>query len=159
MKHTLTSVVDFFYPPFRKIMPLQTFRYAACGGANTLLGLLMYFIGYQYIFEKEVFDFGFFAFKPHIAALFFSGAISFVVGFLLNKYIVFVDSNMKGRIQLFRYLVTFFFNLSLNYGMLKLLVDLLKFNAMASQVFTTALVITVSYFSQKHFTFRKKPVG
>jgi putative flippase GtrA len=140
-------------------MPLQTFRYATCGGANTLLGLAIYFVGYHYIFDKEVFDFGFFAFKPHIAALFLSSIVSFSVGFLLNKYIVFTGSNMKGRIQLFRYFLSFFFNLTVNYGMLKLLVDLLKFNAFASQFFTTCVVIAVSYFSQKHFTFRTRPAS
>lgn len=156
MKESLTDLLDHFYPPFKRMMPVQTFRYAACGGANTLLGLSIYFIGYQYIFEKDIFDFGFFAFKPHIAALFLSGLITFIVGFLLNKYIVFTASNMRGRIQLFRYFLSFFFNLSINYGMLKLLVDLWRFNALASQLFTTCVVITFSYLSQKHFTFRTK---
>ena len=47
MKQKFTSVLDFFYPPFQKIMPIQTFRYAACGGMNTLLGLAVYFTGFN----------------------------------------------------------------------------------------------------------------
>lgn len=137
-------------------MPVQTFRYAACGGANTVLGLLIYYIGYQHLFVRQNVDLGFFAFKPHIAALFLSCFVSFVVGFLLNKYVVFTGSNLKGRIQLFRYFLSFSFNLVLNYLMLKLLVEILTWDALLSQLLTTALVITVSYLSQKHFSFKVK---
>ncbi len=137
-------------------MPVQTFRYAACGGANTVLGLFIYYIGYQYLFARENFDFGFFAFKPHIAALFLSCAVSFIVGFLLNKFVVFTGSNLRGRIQLFRYFLSFAFNLVLNYLLLKMLVEWLHWDALLSQFLTTALVVTVSYLSQKHFSFKVK---
>ncbi|MDB5203838.1 MAG: phenylalanine 4-monooxygenase [Ferruginibacter sp.] len=156
MRNTLTSLLDFFYPPFRKFMPLQTFRYAACGGGNALFGLFTYFIGYQYIFAQRVFDFGFFAFKPHIAALFLSSTLTFIIGFLLNKYVVFTSSYLRGHIQLFRYFLSFAFNLCINYLMLKLLVDMLHWNPLISQVLTTILVIAISYLTQRHFTFRVK---
>jgi len=137
-------------------MPIQTFRYAVCGGMNTLIGLALYFISYQYVFQKKVFDFSFFAFKPHIAALFVSFIFSFAIGFLLNKYIVFIGSNLRGRIQFFRYFLSFSFNLVINYLMLKLLVEVFHWNALLSQLLTTCLVITISYLSQKHFSFRVK---
>lgn len=156
MKDSLTGILDFFYPPFKRFMPLQTFRYAACGGGNTLLGLFIYVIGYQYIFDKEIFHIGFFAFKPHIAALLLSGIVTFTVGFLLSKYVVFTGSNMKGRVQLFRYFLTFFLNLCINYLMLKLLVELFGLNPLVSQLITIVVVVTISYLSQKHFTFRTK---
>lgn len=159
MKQKLTTALDFFYPPFKKLMPIQTFRYGACGGGNTLFGLLIYYIGYHYIFAKQIFDFVFFAFKPHIAALFLSSIITFVIGFLLNRYVVFIDSYLLGRIQLFRYFLSFTFNLIINYGMLKLLVEIFHWNAMMSQVLTTCLVIVISYVTQRHFTFRVKKDG
>ena len=155
-KDKIIAFIDFFYPPFRKLMPEQTFRYAVCGGANTVLGLLIYFISYQYIFKKENFDFGFFAFKPHIAALFVSFCINFVIGFTLMKFVVFVDSNLKGRIQLFRYFLAFSFNLVINYLLLKLFVELLHMNALISQFITTCIVVAISYLSQKHFSFKTK---
>jgi len=156
MKQKLTFLLDLFYPPFRKIMPIQTFRYAACGGINTLLGLTVYFIGYEYLFARENFDFGFFAFKPHIAALFLSFCVSFVVGFLLNKFVVFTGSNLRGRIQLFRYFLSFSLNLVINYLLLKFFVELLLWNALISQVITTVIIISFSYLSQKHFSFKVK---
>lgn len=148
--------IDLFYPPFRKLMPEQTFRYAVCGGGNTVLGLLIYFISYQYVLKKENLDLGFFAFKPHIAALFISFCINFVVGFILMKFVVFVDSNLKGRIQLFRYFVAFAVNLVLNYLLLKLFVEILYMNVLLSQFITTCIVVAISYLSQKHFSFKVK---
>lgn len=156
MRKAIHTILDVFYPPFRSLMPLQTFRYAACGGINTVLGLLVYYIAYHHIFDKQVFDFGFFAFKPHIAAMFLSFIVSFSVGFLLNKYIVFLASNLRGRIQLFRYGVSFVVNLVINYLLLKLFVEVFMWPAMISQVINTAVVITISYLSQKHFSFRTK---
>ena len=149
--------IDLFYPPFRKLMPEQTFRYAVCGGINTVLGLAIYFISYQYILKKENLDFGFFAFKPHIAALFISFCVNFVIGFMLMKFVVFVDSNLKGRIQLIRYFLAFLFNLLLNYGLLKCFVEIWHWDVLLSQFITTCIVVTISYLSQKHFSFKVKP--
>ena len=137
-------------------MPEQTFRYAVCGGANTVLGLLVYFISYEFILERENLDIGFFAFKPHMAALFISFCINFMVGFLLMKYVVFVDSNLRGHIQLFRYFLSFAINLALNYFLLKLFVEVFHMNALLSQFITTCIVVTISYLSQKHFSFKVK---
>jgi len=156
MKQQLTSILDLFYPPFKKIMPIQTFRYAACGGMNTLLGLAIFKISLVYLFNEENVDIGIYTVKPHNAALFISFCINFLVGFLLMKYVVFVDSNLRGRIQLFRYLLAFVFNLILNYFLLRIFVEVFQWEAFFSQCITTAIIITISYISQKHFTFRVK---
>lgn len=152
----IISFIDLFYPPFRKLMPEQTFRYAVCGGSNTVLGLAVYFISYQYILQKQNLDLGFFAFKPHIAALFISFCVSFIFGFILMKFVVFVDSNLRGHIQLFRYFLAFAVNLVLNYGLLKLFVEVLHMPVLLSQLITTCIVVAISYLSQKHFSFKVK---
>src|SRR4051812_14465338 len=87
----LIPIIDFFYPPFRKFFKLQTFRYAACGGGNTLLGLLIYSFTFKYILGEQTLHLGFYAFKAHVAALFVSSTIGFVIGFFLMKYVVFND--------------------------------------------------------------------
>ncbi len=156
MKQSITGLLNFFYPPFKRIMPVQTFRYAACGGANATLGLCIYWVSLHFIFEQKIFDFGISAFKPHNAALFFSSGISFIIGFLLNKYVVFVSSNLKGRIQFFRYFLAFFFNLVMNYFILKLFVEVFLWAPFISQLLTISILIVISYLTQKHFSFRTK---
>jgi putative flippase GtrA len=154
LTNQVTNLIDFFYPPFKKWMPLQTFRYAACGGGNTLLGFVIYTVCYQYIFRGKVVNIGLYAFQPHSASLIVSFLINFPVGFFLMKFVVFIDSNIKGRIQLFRYFFVFVSNLVLNYALLKMLVDGMKMNAILAQVIATTLVVTISYLLQRHFTFK-----
>ena len=153
-KKLIISFLDFFYTPFGRIMPMQTFRYAACGGLNTLLGLLIYSVSYKFIFKEHDFNFGIYAFKPHIASLIVAFLVNFPVGFLLMKYIVFADSNLRGRIQLFRYFFVFASNLFLNYVLLKVLVEYLYLNAILAQIISLAVVIIISYLLQRHFTFK-----
>src|SRR2546423_8588075 len=96
----ILGIVDFFYPLFKRFMPLQTYRYAACGGCNTFIGLFIYFISYNFILQKRTVFLGFIAFKPHIAALFMSFLFTFPVGFYLSMYVVFQGSYLKKRVQL-----------------------------------------------------------
>lgn len=150
----ILPVIDFFYPPFRKWMSLQTFRYAAAGGGNTLLGFAVYYISYHYLFAEQSFDFGFYAFKAHVAALFVSFCVSFPIGFFMSKYVVFSDSVLKGRIQLFRYFMICLFNLGLNYILLKILVEYFHIYPVMAQIFTTVAVVVFSYLAQRHFSFK-----
>jgi putative flippase GtrA len=150
----ILPVIDFFYPPFRRIMNLQTFRYAASGGANTLLGFAVYFISYVYILKKKELHLIVYAFKPHSAALFISFCITFPIGFFMAKYVVFSDSKMKGRIQLFRYFMICMFNLALNFILLKILVEQAHIYAVLAQLLTTTIVILFSYLAQRHFSFK-----
>jgi len=158
-KDRIIQFIDFFYPPFRRIMPLQTFRYAVCGGSNTLLGLVVYTITFRFILKERILDFGFYAFKPHIAALFIAFCVNFPVGFLLMKFVVFHDSTIKGRIQLFRYFVIFVVSLFINYWLLKLLVEILHVYAVLAQVITTVIIVLFSYIMQRHYSFRKKIIS
>ncbi|OJU28810.1 MAG: phenylalanine 4-monooxygenase [Sphingobacteriales bacterium 41-5] len=148
-------IIDFFYPPFKKLMPKQTFRYAVSGAGNTFLGLLAYYITYKFVLQGHDFHFGFYAFKAHIAALFVSFCITFVVGFFLMKYVVFDDSKMRGHVQMFRYLMVCLFNLVLNYFLLKVAVELWHIYPVFAQIGTTVVVIFFSYMAQRHFSFKK----
>ena len=80
IERTLTSVIDFFYPPFRKVMSLELFRYAACGGMNLALDWALYYVLYHFVFKGQVFDLGFVAFTPHIAAFIFRFPITSLTG-------------------------------------------------------------------------------
>jgi putative flippase GtrA len=138
-------------------MNLQTFRYAASGGGNVALGFLVYYISFRYIFHEKNFDIGFFAFKAHVAALIVSFIVTFPVGFFMSKYVVFSDSNMKGRIQLFRYFMICMFNLALNYILLKIFVERMHIYPVLAQIFTIGIVVVFSYIAQRNFSFKATP--
>ncbi|HEU0110261.1 MAG TPA: GtrA family protein [Flavisolibacter sp.] len=148
------SILDFFYPLFRKFMPLQTYHYAACGGVNTALSLFTYFISYNFILNRQILDLGFIAFEPHIAALFISFFVSFPVGFYLSMYVIFQGSYLKRRIQLMRYFIVIMGCMVINYIFLKIFVEMLGWYPTPSQLITTGIVILFNYFSQRHFSFK-----
>lgn len=139
-------------------MPINTFRYAACGGANVALDISLFFVLYNFVFKKQVVQLGFIAFQPHIAAFLFSFLITFPVGFLLSKYVVWTDSNIKGHVQLFRYFLIVLMNVLLNYIFIKLFVEYLHVYPTIAKLITTVIVIIFSYLSQKHYTFKVRPV-
>lgn len=154
MQKKIIAFIDFFYPLFKKFMPLQTFRYAVCGGSNMILDIFIYFISYNFILHKQILNLGFIAFQPYTAALWMAFVVSFPTGFLLSKYIVFNESQLKGTIQLFRYVLIVMVNLTLNYTIIKVLVEVMHFYPTVSRLFATCFVVAFSYLSQKHFTFK-----
>ncbi len=154
MRKKIIRFIDYFYPYFKRFLPLQTFRYAVCGGSNMLLDISLFFISYNFILKKQVLHLGFLALQPYTAALMMAFCVSFPSGFLLSKYIVFNNSELRGRVQLFRYLLIVAVNLILNYIILKTLVEMAHLYPTVARVITTCIVVTFSYLSQKHFTFR-----
>ncbi|MBM3412681.1 MAG: GtrA family protein [Bacteroidetes bacterium] len=150
----ICRIVDLFHPLFQRLLPLQTFRYLVAGGANTFLGLLVYFLCYQYLFKETIIDLWFYAFKAHSASLLVSFLFTFPIGFFFARYVVFDNSNLKARIQLFRYLMICLFNLFLNYLLLKILVEILYWHALLAQFTTVILVIAFSYVAQRNFSFK-----
>lgn len=156
IKKTILDIVDFFYPPFKKIIPLQTFRYAACGGANTLFDILLFAVSYNFIFKKSNVDVGFYTFTATTASLLLSFIISFPTGFYLSRYVVFTQSALRKRVQLFRYFLIVVVCLFLNYLLLVFFVNYLGWYPTISKIFTTVIVITFSYLSQTYFSFQSR---
>ena len=156
MRKKIIAFIDFFYPPFKKIVPIQTFRYAVCGGSNMLLDIFLFYISFNFILNKQIVDLGFVSLKPYNAALCMAFCITFPLGFLLNKYIVFNTSYLSGRVQLFRYLLIVMANLLLNYLILNLLIQYLHFFPTIAKIFATVIIVALSFLSQKHFTFKVK---
>jgi putative flippase GtrA len=136
------------------MMPLQTFRYAVCGGGNMLLDITLFYISFNFILHKQILDLGIISFKPYNAALCLAFCITFPVGFLLNKYIVFNSSYLRSHVQLLRYVLIVAINLVLNYVILNVLVQYMHFFPTVAKIFATALIVMFSYLSQKHFTFK-----
>lgn len=158
MQQLILNILAFFYKPFSRVMPFQTFRYLACGGGNTLLDIVLYFISYNFILQQQMVELPFLTISAPIAAVFMAFIVSFPTGFLLNKYIVFSDSNLRGRVQLFRYLALVMTCLLFNYVFMKFFVEYCHFYPTISKILTTILVVCFSYVTQKKFTFKVKAV-
>lgn len=159
---SIVRIVDAFYFPFLRFVPIEIFRYGVTGGANTFFDILLYYIFYQFILARQIVDLGIIAISPHIAAFLIVFPITFLTGFMLAKYITFTASEVKGKVQLFRYWITVVAAIFLNYLFLKFFVEYAGLQAIAAKIFTTVLVVCFSYISQRHFSFKtasfEKPI-
>lgn len=147
-------VIDFFYPPFRKYMSIEFFRYGATGVGNLVLDWVLYFCIFHFLLKRQMLHLGFVTLSSHIAALAISFFITTLTGFLLQKYVTFTNSYLDGKVQLFRYGLVVFANLVINYLGLKLLVDVWGWFPTPSKMSVTILTACISYISQKKYTFR-----
>jgi len=154
IRDLIIRVIDWFYFPFLRFIPIEIFRYAVTGGTNTLFDIFLYFIFYRYVLHMQIVHLGFVAISPHIAAFLMVFPITFTSGFLLAKYITFTASELQGRIQLFRYGVAVVGSILLNYIFLKFFVEYVGLYATLSKALTTVIVVTYSYILQRFFSFK-----
>jgi len=150
----IRGIVDFFYPPFRKYMSLQFFRYGATGSANLVFDWIMYFLIFNFALQKQMLDLGFVTLGSHIATLAIKFPIVFFSGFLLQKYVTFTLSELRGHVQLYRYLFVVLINLIINYIGLKLLVEIVSIYPSVSNIIVSTFTVFVSYFFQNKYTFK-----
>jgi len=159
VRRTIFYFIDLFYGPFKKIMPLHTFRYAACGAANVVFDNLLFTGCYNFVVKKQEVHIGAYTLSPHIASLVISFSISFWSGFYLNRYIVFKESGLTRRVQLYRFVALNAMCLMLNFVFLKVLVDFIGLYPTPSKAIATVFIICFSYVSQTYFFFKpKKPI-
>lgn len=158
----ITKVIDFFYPPFRKLMSEQLFRYAACGGGNLVLDWVLYFLIYNFVIGHDLVNLQFTIFNyqfaqaitPHIATLCIVFPITLLTGFWLQKYVTFTASKLNGWRQLSRYIFIVAVNLAVNYFGLKLCVETFAWYPTPSKMLITLITVAISYLGQKYYTFR-----
>lgn len=155
----IIRIVDFFYFPFLRFIPPEIFRYGVTGGANTAFDLFLYFVFYNYILDRQIVDLGFVAISPHIAAFLLVFPVTFTTGFILAKFVTFTASEIRGRIQFFRYGLTVSAAILLNYVFLKFFVEYMGFYATLSKGLTTIIVVAFSYLSQRHFSFKTATIS
>jgi len=158
-RHIILGIIDFFYKPFSRFINKQTFRYLACGGSNTLFNIFLFSVSYNFILQKQAVHIGHsIVIAPYVAAFIMAFVVTFPTGFLLSKYIVFQESNLHSRIQIFRYALLVTMCLLLNYIFIKMFVEWCHFYPTPSNVLTNIAVAIFSYISQRSFTFKVKEV-
>ena len=159
IRNKIIRLIDWFYFPFLRFIPREIFRYAFTGGLNTMFDLLLYYIIYRFVLDRQIVELGFVAISPHIAAFLLVFPVTFTSGFILAKYVTFSASELRGRIQLFRYGLTVFGSILLNYVFLKLFVEYFGWFATFSKAMTTIIVVIYSYISQRYFSFKTAQVA
>lgn len=152
----LISMIDTLYiKPIERVMSRYTFGYILCGGANMVLDTLWYYLIYHYVVFEQNVDLGFVVISPHIAALIIVFPITFIIGFLLNRYVAFRSTEQRTRKQLIRYALSVVGSIILNYILVKLFVEVCHIWPTISKMLTTVTVALYSFIAARYFSFRR----
>lgn len=156
IRHIILGIIDFFHRPFSRWIDKQTFRYLASGSSGAALNIAVVFVSYNFILQKQDVVLPFITIRSAVAAAAIAFVISTPYGFLMSRYIVFSESNLKTRVQLFRYLMTVAACAVLTYFFLPFFVYTCGIFPTPASILTTAIVAVFSYVSQRFFTFKVK---
>ena len=152
----ITKLIGWFYfPPIAKIVPFQTFLYAACGGCNMVFNWVLFFVIYNFVVAKESVDIGSISISAHSLTFWIVFPIVLYTGFWLNKYIVFTNSISRTGVQLVRYVISVAGSVLLSDLGLRLFVDVLGVYPTPSYIVVSCLSVAYSYVMQKYFTFKR----
>ena len=156
MVSILRAFLDIFYPLVSKLMDKTTYYYAVAGSTNLLLGWLMFALLDLYVFQNKIITLPLFDHPVHsytvVAGI--CAVFSFLFGFTMMRYVVFTESQLKGRVQFFRYGLSALISATVNWILIKLMVDTFAWNATLCNVFASVVVVTISYFLQRKFSFK-----
>jgi putative flippase GtrA len=158
IRHIVLSIIDFFHRPFARWIDTQTFRYLACGGSGAALNIGVYYIAYHFLFHEQDVYTALTVISAPIAAAIVAFFISTPYGFVMSRYIVFQESNLRGRVQMFRYLVTVGICVVLTYYFVRFFHYKMGIYATVANILTNVIVALFSYMAQRFFTFKVKPV-
>ncbi|WP_316803854.1 GtrA family protein [Pedobacter nototheniae] len=159
MRNAILAFIDFFHPPFKKYISQHNFRYLVTGGSSAALGILVYAIAFKYIFTQPEIGILNIVLKRDTAALIVDFAVVIPYSFLMNRYVIFTHSEVRGRTQLLRFLNLNFINILLTTILLKFFAEILHIYPTVSRVIVTVLIAGFSYLYQHYFTFSVKKVA
>lgn len=159
MVEIITRFVDFFYIKPLRFIPINTFRYAAVGGLNLGVNLLVYWMCFHFVLHKDDVDFGVVVISAHILAFFIAFVLTVFSGFWLTRNIAFASAERRGAEQLLKYSQVVTTNFLINYFGLKLLVNVLGFYPSLSYAGLQIVTVSFSYLMQRFYTFRKRRNG
>ena len=158
MRRIIITILDVFYPLVNRFIPKETYYYAACGGGNLVLSWLLFFVFYQYLFAKRIFQFDLANLHYIISAYTLSSMLCFILafllGFYLNKFVVFTQSNLGAATQFIRYSMSAVLTWIGNYLLLKTFIEGFGFFPSIANVLSSAAMVVVAYLIQRNFTFK-----
>lgn len=121
-----------------------------------MLGIIIYSLVFNYMLHRhDVHIYGDFSLTARVASLFIAFCINFPIGFVLSSYIVFPESQIHGRVQLFRYSAATLSFILLSYVLTKVFaVAIPLVRADVANIFVSMITAVLSYLSQRFFTFK-----
>ncbi|MBK9049050.1 MAG: GtrA family protein [Bacteroidetes bacterium] len=139
----------------QKILDNKIVRYFFSAGLATGVDVAVYFITFNFIYQKQdVHFFRIVTLSAPTASLMFSYTCGLITNFLITKYLVFTESDLRGVHQLARYVVVALFVLAMNYFMMSFLIKVLDWYPTIARVFSALSIGVLSFVIHKFYSFK-----
>ena len=133
----------------------KIFRYFISAGLATWVDISVYFLAYNYVYQKADFDvLGKFVISAPTASLILSYTAGLITNFTITKFMVFHESDLETHKQLLRYILVALFVLVLNYFLMSFLIRQLEWFPTIARAFSAVLIGLLSFVIHRKFSFR-----
>lgn len=139
----------------QKLLASRIFRYFISAGLATWVDVVVYFLAFNYLYEKNdiVFVEGIVV-ASTTASLVMSYTAGLITNFTLTKMLVFKESDLQTHKQLFRYVLVALLVLALNWLLMRFLIRSLYWYPTVARATSAILVGVLSFSIHKVFSFR-----
>jgi|SRR5688572_17286269 len=139
----------------RSILDNKIIRYFLSAGVATGVDVFIYFIAFNFIYEKQdIHLFNLVVLSAPTGSLVLSYTCGLLTNFLITKYLVFTESDLRGIHQLTRYIMVALLILMLNYFLMSFLIKILNWYPTLSRVVSAITVGMLSFIIHKFYSFR-----
>lgn len=139
----------------RFLLGLKPVRYFFSAGIATVVDVLVYYLVFNYVLhQQEVELFSSMIVQAPTVALTCSYSCGLITNFSITKYFVFHESELSGRIQLFRFIMVALVVLMANYFFMYFLINILGWYPTLSRAFSAISIGIFSFVAHRFFSFR-----
>ncbi|MBL0343523.1 MAG: GtrA family protein [Bacteroidetes bacterium] len=139
----------------RKILDNKIIRYFFSAGTATAVDISVYFVAFNFIYQKQdIHIFKFTVLSAPTASLILSYTCGLITNFLITKYLVFKESDLRGIHQLLRYILVALFILILNYFFMSFLIKTLDWFPTLARIVSALSIGILSFVIHKFYSFK-----
>jgi putative flippase GtrA len=139
----------------RSILDNKIIRYFFSAGIATAVDVAVYFLAFNFIYEKQdIHLFDFLVLSAPTGSLILSYTCGLLTNFLITKYLVFTESDLRGIHQLARYVMVALLVLLLNYIFMSFLIKVLEWFPTIARVVSAIAIGMLSFVIHKFYSFR-----
>jgi putative flippase GtrA len=161
IRNYIQKLLKLFYPLVNRLMPYQVFAYLAVGAANTVLNIALFSILYWTLSGRLallIWGLRVSSISVELATV-ISFLITVATGFWLSKHFAFTDAGNEKKekaSQFGRYFLVSAQGQFSDYLITKGLIVFLMVNPVAAYLISTVIMLTITYFLQKYYTFKTR---
>ncbi len=139
----------------RKLINNKVIRYFFSAGIATGVDVAVYFLSFNFLFSKADLQFtNEITISAATASLVISYTCGLITNFLITKYLVFTESDLKGVHQLMRYVLVALLILLLNYLFMSFLIKVLEWYPTIARIVSALTIGLLSFIIHKVYSFR-----